>query len=850
MENFRRQLALLFIWAGIFVGAVSQSDDRFPLRGQIVDQTGASVAAKVTLTGEGRNGRSMASDKEGRFVFDRVAAGRYRLRVSAQGFADYEESVMISAAGTESLKIALKVAEVKGEIEVKAQRRGLSVESNENASAVVLRGGVIRRLPHDQEQLMQVLQRMGGALASSLQVSVNGVSGAKLPPVATIKEIRINSDPFAAAYHEPGSARVEIETKGGEEQVMGGLFFNYRNSALDARNAFSFDKPPLDHRNYGGYWSSRLFNSRSFIFGSFEQRRRNESNIISAYLADGLYADYAPSSSRSSFVNLRADFLPSDRHTISLFYDLDRGREDGLGISSFDLPERAYGSRSAGHSLQASVRSIFSPKSVNEALIKVSRERVMSEMDSYESAIEVAGAFNSGGAQCCPERSVNHQLSFADNLSISAGRHFFKMGFAAAGAHVNSYSEQNFGGTFLFSGLSFFRLNRPILFTINTGDPQLKFNMWNFAVYAQGDIKLRENFTLSPGVRYETQTRLNDRNNVAPRLGFAWSPFKSQRTVVRGGAGLFYQQLAESQLAESLRYDGVRQRQLIIHRPRFPDPYGSRPMTDFPVSVSRLAPGLRTPYQLHAALGVERSLPRDTTVTVTYTFERGVRLFRSRDINAPLLSGFRPRPEFGRIAQLESSSSSTSHRLAVGFWQSLNPSVTLFASYALGRTIDNADGPDALPADNYNPGAERGFAAEDIRHQVFASALLTLPLKIELTPTIYFNTGRPYNITTGLDDNNDMVVNDRPAGVRRNAGRGPNFTSFDLRLGRQFSFGRGPGGADELPFNLEFAVEAVNLFNHVNFADFNGVQTSPFFGRANAAFDPRHITILVNFNFH
>ena len=113
---------------------------------------------------------------------------------------------------------------------------------------------------------------------------------------------------------------------------------------------------------------------------------------------------------------------------------------------------------------------------------------------------------------------------------------------------------------------------------------------------------------------------------------------------------------------------------------------------------------------------------------------------------------------------------------------------------------------------------------------------------------IYFNTGRPYNITTGFDDNNDSVVNDRPLGVRRNSGHGPTFASVDLHLGKTFSLRR--QGADRQLFGIEVAAQATNLFNRVNLADFSGIQTSPFFGQANAALNPRQFMLQITFHFH
>jgi Carboxypeptidase regulatory-like domain/TonB dependent receptor-like, beta-barrel len=817
------------------------------VRGQVADQDGGAVkSAMVTLSRDAKDLRAAITDGEGRFVFNSVAAGRYNLAVKAAGFAVYQDEVTVGDVTDGRLKIALSVATLEGEVEVKGERAGLSLESAANRNAIVLRGDAIRRLPRDEQRLRQLLERMAGSFAGGLNISVNGLSGASLPPAATIKEIRINSDPFSAAYHEPGSARVEIETKGGDDLMQGSVYFGHCNSTLDARNTFSSIKPPLEHNDVGGWWSSRLFGPRSFIFGLVDRQRHDETIPITATLPDGPFNANAPTPSKNTLINLRADFLPSDRHTFSLFFDLGKGRQRGAELTTIDLPERSSDTRSSEQSLQGSWRAIFSSTVINEAQLRLTRERSNNATDNAETAVEVGGSFNSGGPQCCPETFAAERLSLADNVTISRGRHLVKIGASVAGAHISGVSQRDFGGTFYYPSISFFRLRRPLYYTISAGEPGLNFGLWQYAAYAQDEIRLTPGFTLSPGLRYETQTYLEDRNNFAPRLGFAWSPFKSQNTVVRGGSGIFYQQLEEGPLSSALRYDGVRQRQIIIDRPRASDPLDGRLIKP---SFNKLAADLRTPYQMHSAIGVEQRLPRDLILTINYNYVRGTHLFRSRNINAPPPGAFaRLNPEFDRIAQLESSSSSTYHGMTAGFSQSLGERLSLFGSYTFSRAIDDADGPDAFPMDSYNLASERGFSASDARHQFFVAALLALPYGFEMSPIVYYSSGRPYNITTGFDDNGDSVVNDRPENVRRNSERGPNFASVDLRLAKSFSYRR--QGSDQQLFGFEFAADATNLFNRVNLAGFNGIQTSPFFRRANAANDPRQISVQLTFYFH
>jgi hypothetical protein len=228
----------------------------------------------------------------------------------------------------------------------------------------------------------------------NLDISVNGLAGGSLPPTATIKEIRINNNPFSAAYHEPGSARVEIETSGGEELLRGSVYLNYHYSALDARNAFSPVKPPLEHQDVGGWLSSRLFNARSFIFGFIERQHHDQTVPVIAYLPTGENNANVPTPSRTTMGNLRADFTPSDRHTISLLFDYNRSWQRGPELTSLDLPERSYDTRPAEASVQASRRVILSPQVINEAQLRLARARSESTTDNPAVAIEVAGAFS------------------------------------------------------------------------------------------------------------------------------------------------------------------------------------------------------------------------------------------------------------------------------------------------------------------------------------------------------------------------------------------------------------------------------------------------------------------------
>jgi hypothetical protein len=204
----------------------------------------------------------------------------------------------------------------------------------------------------------------------------------------------------------------------------------------------------------------------------------------------------------------------------------------------------------------------------------------------------------------------------------------------------------------------------------------------------------------------------------------------------------------------------------------------------------------------------------------------------------------------------------------------LNRRAFWFVNYTLGRTVNDADGAFALPADNYDLRGERGPAATDIRHRFFAMFSYRLKNGFSVSNFINAASAPPYTVTTGRDDNGDTVSNDRPFGVTRNSARGSAQWLVSTRLGWRFGWGTpkaaagaaGPrmvavridgegGGVSGLPgdrserWNAEFYAQISNLFNHTNRVNYTGVLASPFFGQATAALPGRRIETGLRFSF-
>jgi hypothetical protein len=255
---------------------------------------------------------------------------------------------------------------------------------------------------------------------------------------------------------------------------------------------------------------------------------------------------------------------------------------------------------------------------------------------------------------------------------------------------------------------------------------------------------------------------------------------------------------------------------------------------------------VQAPYLIQASASVEQTFWKSLRGTIEYQHLHGVHLFRARDINAPL-SGVRPNAALFLDRQVESTASLKSDSLIFSLQGRLVKTVKLKAQYTFSNAEDDTDGPLILPADSRNLAADRGRSAFNIRHRFTLAGTSDLPHNFRIGTLFTAQSGLPFNITTGVDNNNDGVVNDRPAGVARNSGNGPDFVQLDLRLSKAFYVfgGEKPTKDVETPSftRLEFSFDAFNALNHSNFTNVIGVISSSRFGLPTAALQPRTLQI-------
>ncbi|MFN7943969.1 MAG: TonB-dependent receptor [Blastocatellia bacterium] len=852
---------MALLWLNPVTATGQAQTDSIQISGTVEDQTGAAIpGARLALLTKGTGAeRKAVADAAGMFSFDAVPPGAYTLRCEAKSFVTAVKEINARPGAPVSVTFKLQTGAVEEEISVSGSGRNEeeSISIERNADRLNFDDNLLRGLPAPgQNPLQMVTAFLSPATQGSegVSISVDGMDAGGVDlPARSVRRIRLNRNPYSAEFRRPGKARVEALTDESSFRRYHGSFGYYaRNAVFDARHAFALTRPELNRRMFDLTLSGPLIGQRLAFFASGERLLNDESAVINARLLSGPFRVSVLTPERRTSLLGRLDWRASDKQTFVLLYNFRDHSELSRGIGGLKLPEQGIAAAERLHRLQLSDRMVLSSHWLNDVRLVIERETDGVGRRVTGPAIVVIGAFTGGEPQSF-RQSRETTVRVQDNVSYTRGRHALKFGAEFRPRRVNVTEASNFGGTFEFSSLSDFAAARPFVFRINQGAPEVSFTQHETSMFVQDEIRLRPNLTLTPGLRYGWQSNLKDRNNFAPRMAVAWG-LKDRRTVIRGGAGIFYERLPESVTQRSLLLDGSRIRELVITGPAYPDPFGSGLATLPPPALVRRADDLRAPYLTQAGVSIEREVWRNSQLSVEYQTLRGVRLLRSRNVNAPLPgsigAGRRPDPTMGNISQVESSALMRGHALSLTFRGSIGRRLRLMAQYTISSSRDDSSGLFALPADNYNLRPEWGRSDFDQRHRFTLAGTFDAPFGFRLGSFVNLASSLPYNITTGFDDNGDTVANDRPAGGTRNTGNGPGFARVDLRVTRAFKVPRLPGRRrDSSSRNLEFSVDFFNLFNRVNYENYVGAQSSPFFGRAVAAHQARTMQFSARYRF-
>jgi hypothetical protein len=562
------------------------------------------------------------------------------------------------------------------------------------------------------------------------------------------------------------------------------------------------------------------------------------------------------------------------------------------------------------------------------------------ERDLGLSFITITGFSPLGDEGNNPQNSVTNVYQFLNNSSYVHGNHLIKFGADLRFSQQNAFRDVESRGRLQFS--PFFQLTGNALGDLLLGFPlltsvahvdnpqQIRTESYNF--FINDSYRIRPRLTLNAGLRYEynsppvdAEDRANvydvstrnlvhvgthgvprsgfepDKNNFAPRVGFAWTIGAEEKTVLRGGYGIYYDQSPLAP-AEALYFNSpFFDNNIFFSLPGLPltlsDPFPAFFPFPLPDSALAIQRDLRTGYMQHWNFNVERQIGNKTLVEVAYVGSKGTKLLTARDINQPQPSVLppglpfvpRPDPRFDDIDLLESRANSNYNALQVRFQQRLTRGFSALASYTWSKSIDDASnffssaGDPNFPQNSYNVAAERGRSNFDVTHRLSASYSYALPFRHaeglagklingwETFGIVTLQTGRPFTVALLSEIDNSGTgrsilgfgANDRPNLVGNPASSSPTtlqwFNTAAFAFPAPGTFGNAGRNILEGPgfesvnaslvknthfserVNLQFRAEAFNIFNHPNFNLPDNFLGSPTFGRITSARDPRHI---------
>ena len=823
------------------------------LTGSVLDPSGAGIpAAQITLTKANGETRKASTDSAGTFRFERLPPGTYAIDVLANGFQETKLQVTVAKKLVAPLRINLAIATRNEVITVGAQdsspRISTDVAENQNANAIDR--DALDRVPVFDQDYITTLSRFlddSATGTNGVTLVVNGLeaNGPGVTPSA-IQEVKINQNPYAALYSRPGRARIEIVTKGGTPDLHGTINFLYRNSVFDGRNTFAEQKPPEQRQFYEGSLTGPIGPSKKTTFLlSVDQDFDDTQAFVHAQELSGPIQENVPAPIHHFFGSGRVfhDFASGDQFWIGYSYEHQSFKNQNVGGTT--LPEAAYSTVPQEHEINVSYRHLISPKWVNQLRFLVGYNDQRTTSANAAPQIMVSGAFTGGGAQANFDRTEYH-FDGTDITTYSSGRHTINFSVESPDISRRGFDDgTNSGGTYTFASLADFQRGWPSAFVLQTGQPHVAFLEKVFGASIQDDIRLQPNFAFSIGLRYYWQNFFHDiSNNFAPRLGFAFAPTKKSKTVIRGGAGEFFDRTGPRPISDLLHYDGATLLRFIPVRPVFPETPAS--LAGVPTSVVNLDPRQRIPYTIQYSVGIERQVTAKSTLSATYVGSRGIDLFRSIDANAPLPGTIvRRNPHLGQERQMQSDGYQKSNALEITFRGKPSKYFNGQVQYTLSKTYNNTSGITYFPASSFDPAADWARSDNDRRHKfdLLGSMHPTKLFTVGAALSLY--SGKPVNVTTGSDDNHDGVVNDRPAGFARNTLHGPGFVNLDLNVAHDFVLSKKRKEAQTLTVSLN----SFNILNHQNDVTFVGVITSPFFGHAVAALPPRRMQLNLEYKF-
>lgn len=868
------------------------------VRGTVTDSSGAVLpGVTVTLTNADTGlVRVNTTNALGEYVVPSLPAGPYTIAVELAGFQTVRREGLRFEVGQEATlpSVTLALAGVEQTVVVRAETPlvettkttvdrvvtrdeidTLPLAGRRAGSLAVLAPGVVPResgVDSGNDPVVSGGQPRGSGEilvdgVTNKAMSVNGLRG-NTPP-DTIQEFQVLTTQYAAEFGNASGVVLNTITRSGTNTLQGRVYYFHRDAALDARSPLSTTKASFEQKQGGGWLGGPIVKNRTHFFVAYEATDQQAYATVTSPVQPGDVSQ--PFTNNELLAKLTHQLTPNN--LLVARYSLDRPHTLNAMAGGIYLEDVGLDALTVDQALVTNLTSVVSSHALNEVrfqLANTSNAYLPANPDAYTI---IRPSSWSGKMPTYPQEYNERRYQFVDNFTYDLVRHRFKVGMDVNRVSMDG-SVQFTPGVYQFTTDQPYDAKDPatypLLFLKTVADPNFSVVLNSVSLFAQDAWQLLNNLTINYGVRYDamTMTYLDLRKtNVAPRIGFAWDPFGTKRTSIRGGFGVFY----NSAMGNAALLAGTlgNARQEITLYPSYPDPTVGGGIAYPQPSNSYLAePNQRLPRSDNFTVGIQRELKTGLSVNADFVDARGRDLMRVVETNPTLPSLQRQDPTKGSRRLIQSSGYGDYQALMLGTTWRASASAAFGASYTLSRSKTTNESEYAVFYQNdLTPNDSYGYSDYDQRHRLVLNGSVMLPWQIQLGALLIARSGLPFNVTTGTDNNQNGEMNDRPnlapgakentadmlkrssfldpgtasGDLSRNAGRGPSSWQLDVRVSKAFTIGH---------TRLELLAEAFNLGNRANLGAPVGNLSSSLFGQSvTLAGNPRQVQLGVRFDF-
>ena len=876
------------------------------LLGSLTDeQHGVLPGVTITITNIDTGvARTVVTDATGYYRAPALQPGTYAMTADLAGFVTYKRSGLVLTTGQEArIDVTLQVASVKETVEVTAASPLVDVTNNTLGTTVTRKD--LDSIPLVDRNFLSLANMTpgvtgvgGGGVNTAGQLSrnnsylVDGVSNDDTIvsssrggfSLEAVREYVVLANQFSAEYGISSGAIVSVVTRSGTNKTEGRGFFFDRSEKLDAQDPFSHaqgsGKAPFSQQRGGGFLGGPLTKDKLFYFGSYEGQHIAQTSVVTSPDVPVDQREWPnPTTEHQGFI--KVDSQLTAQHSVTARYRIDRQAVTAAGIGGLNTHDRGSDQLTRDQDGVFSDTIVLSNQALNEFRFQASQRYNNIDPTAYSPIGTPAVARPSGNfgkAVNLPQWRKELRFQFVDNFSVTKNSHDLKFGADVSVIRGHSFFPRTNDGSFTFATDKPFDPNDlstyPTQYTVEHFNPFFDLPNELYAFFAQDSWRVGNGLTLNVGARYDVETsysKINgvpdDRNNIQPRIGFVWAPFKDTKTAIRGGWGLY---VDRSFLNVQLDVAAAQNSQtIVISNPGYPDPFSRGKQATVTPSKTVIQPLPQSPQTQSVSLGVQRELRPGLSVSADGVYSKGTHLFNNTDLNYPLVPGGpRPDPTFGRIVEFAMQGESWSTALLTNVQYRPQRGPTFGVSYTLSKALRTVEDFQSFAQDELNLNGDKGPASNDRRHQLVVNFNWRLPAGFQIAGLASARSGLPWNVTTGIDNNKDTQVNDRPdlavpggdptskstynanftnrvGNLPRNYNYGPGYFSLDTRLSKYIDLHRANT-------NLELFAEAFNLTNYVNLGTPNGNLRASTFGNSTGLASgaaPRRVELGFRFNF-